>query len=131
MARQLLPVFVHQYLLLSAGEAEHVGSLGEESWVQSEKISVHIPEGECGGVTSTAATLLTKVECMKREQEQECMGVEHEEHMQKEQEHMRKEQERLRAEISKELEKKMSSVIEKKMSDMSKRLFSQFGGSKR
>ncbi|KAB1209862.1 hypothetical protein CJ030_MR6G004344 [Morella rubra] len=38
----------------------------------------------------------------------------------KEQERMRKEQERLRAEISKELEKKMSSVMEKKMSDMSK-----------
>ncbi|KAB1205808.1 hypothetical protein CJ030_MR7G028007 [Morella rubra] len=72
---------------------------------------------------------LEQEERMKREQEH--MRVEHEEHMQQEQEHMRKEQERLRAEISKELEKKMSSVMEKKMSDMSKRLFSQFGGSKR
>ncbi|KAB1227783.1 Protein SUPPRESSOR OF npr1-1, CONSTITUTIVE 1 [Morella rubra] len=72
---------------------------------------------------------LEQEERMKREQER--MRVEHEEHMQQEQERMRKEQERLRAEISKELEKKMSSVMEKKMSDMSKRLFSQFGGSKR
>ncbi|KAB1200977.1 hypothetical protein CJ030_MR0G005435 [Morella rubra] len=64
-------------------------------------------------------------ERMKREQER--MRVEHEERMQQEQERMRKEQERLRAEISKELEKKMSSVMEKKMSDMSKRLFNQFG----
>ena len=72
---------------------------------------------------------LEQEECMKMEQEH--MRVEHEERMQKEQERMRKEQERLRAEISKELEKKMSSVMEKKMSDMSKRLFSQFGGSKR
>ncbi|KAB1199915.1 hypothetical protein CJ030_MR0G008987 [Morella rubra] len=72
---------------------------------------------------------LEQEERMKREQER--MRVEHEERMQKEQERMRKEQERLRAEISKELEKKMSSVMEKKMSDMSKRLFSQFGGSKR
>ncbi|KAB1215440.1 hypothetical protein CJ030_MR4G010549 [Morella rubra] len=72
---------------------------------------------------------LEQEEHMKREQER--MRVEHEERMQQEQERMRKEQERLRAEISKELEKKMSSVMEKKMSDMSKRLFSQFGGSKR
>ncbi|KAB1213481.1 hypothetical protein CJ030_MR5G003449 [Morella rubra] len=72
---------------------------------------------------------LEQEERMKREQER--MRVEHEERMQQEQERMRKEQERLRAEISKELEKKMSSVMEKKMSDMSKRLFSQFGGSKR
>ncbi|KAB1209582.1 hypothetical protein CJ030_MR6G020532 [Morella rubra] len=72
---------------------------------------------------------LEQEERMKREQEH--MRVEHEERMQQEQERMRKEQERLRAEISKELEKKMSSVMEKKMSDMSKRLFSQFGGSKR
>ncbi|KAB1223640.1 hypothetical protein CJ030_MR2G023034 [Morella rubra] len=71
---------------------------------------------------------LEQEERMKREQER--MRVEHEERMQQEQERMRKEQERLRAEISKELEKKMSSVMEKKMSDMSKRLFSQFGGSK-
>ncbi|KAB1200461.1 hypothetical protein CJ030_MR0G007201 [Morella rubra] len=63
---------------------------------------------------------LEQEERMKRKQER----------MQQEQERMRKEQERLRAEISKELEKKMSSVMEKKMSDMSKRLFSQFGGSK-
>ncbi|KAB1220352.1 hypothetical protein CJ030_MR3G009812 [Morella rubra] len=63
--------------------------------------------------------------------EQERIRLEQEERMQMEQERMRKEQERLRAEISKELEKKMSSVMEKKMSDMSKRLFSQFGGSKR
>ncbi|KAB1224449.1 hypothetical protein CJ030_MR2G016338 [Morella rubra] len=68
---------------------------------------------------------LEQEERMKREQER--MRVEHEERMQQEQERMRKEQERLRAEISKELEKKMSSVMEKKMSNMSKRLFSQFG----
>ncbi|KAB1227888.1 hypothetical protein CJ030_MR1G013768 [Morella rubra] len=72
---------------------------------------------------------LEQEERMKREQER--MRIEHEERIQLEQERMRKEQERLRAEISKELEKKMSSVMEKKMSDMSKRLFSQFGGSKR
>ncbi|KAB1212346.1 hypothetical protein CJ030_MR5G025114 [Morella rubra] len=179
----------------------------------SGKLSMHIPEGECGGVSSTAATLSTKIgmlvrglilisvnkwanvpvevkeyvmdqvlhqlakardeietmrdarekelqefvkkqakmettlrdhreeqrveqerirleqeERMKREQER--MQVDHEKRMQQEQERMRKEQEHLRAEISKELEKKMSSVMEKKMSDMSKRLFSQFGGSK-
>ncbi|KAB1213525.1 hypothetical protein CJ030_MR5G003405 [Morella rubra] len=72
---------------------------------------------------------LEQEERLKREQER--MRIEHEERIQLEQERMRKEQERLRAEISKELEKKMSSVMEKKMSDMSKRLFSQFGGSKR
>ncbi|KAB1208201.1 hypothetical protein CJ030_MR7G012942 [Morella rubra] len=63
--------------------------------------------------------------------EQERIRLEQEERMKRGAERMRKEQERLRAEISKELEKKMSSVMEKKMSDMSKRLFSQFGGSKR
>ncbi|KAB1226977.1 hypothetical protein CJ030_MR1G015951 [Morella rubra] len=83
----------------------------EEQWVEQERIR------------------LEQEERMKREQER--MRVEHEERMQQEQERMRKEQERLQAEISKELEKKMSSVMEKKMSDMSKRLFSQFGGSKR
>ncbi|KAB1219956.1 hypothetical protein CJ030_MR3G022810 [Morella rubra] len=72
---------------------------------------------------------LEQEERMKREQER--MRIEHKERIQLKQERMRKEQERLRAEISKELEKKMSSVMEKKMSDMSKRLFSQFGGSKR
>ncbi|KAB1221241.1 hypothetical protein CJ030_MR2G020361 [Morella rubra] len=61
---------------------------------------------------------LEQEERTKREQER--MRVEHEECMQQEQERMRKEQERLWAEISKELEKKMSSVMEKKMSDMSK-----------
>ncbi|KAB1205587.1 hypothetical protein CJ030_MR7G017759 [Morella rubra] len=83
----------------------------EEQWVEQECIQ------------------LEQEERMKREQER--MRIEHEERMQQEQEHMRKEQERLRAEISKELEKKMSSVMETDMSDMSKRLFSQFGGSKR
>ncbi|KAB1226340.1 hypothetical protein CJ030_MR1G002810 [Morella rubra] len=83
----------------------------EEQWVEQERIR------------------LEQEERMKMEQEH--MRVEHDERMQKEQEHMRKEQERLPVEISKKLEKKMSSVMEKKMNDMSKRLFSQFGGSKK
>jgi hypothetical protein len=48
------------------GEVGHVGSVwtrgvGLDKSLGSGKLSVHIPEGECGRVSSTTATLSTKI----------------------------------------------------------------------
>ncbi|KAB1225211.1 hypothetical protein CJ030_MR1G025756 [Morella rubra] len=64
----------------------------------------------------------------KKQAEMEATLQDHSEEQRVEQERIRKEQEGLRVEISKKLEQRMATIMEKKMHDMSKRLFSQFGG---
>ncbi|KAB1205174.1 hypothetical protein CJ030_MR7G021998 [Morella rubra] len=67
-ARQLVLVVVHRHQLLNVGEVGHVESVWRTvlGLGPVRKLSVHIPEGECGGVSSTAATLSTKIGMLVR-----------------------------------------------------------------
>ncbi|KAB1222664.1 hypothetical protein CJ030_MR2G010261 [Morella rubra] len=65
---QLCKIFLCTRLATSAskrGRGRTRGWFGEESWVPSKTISA-IPEGECGGVSFTAATLSTKIGMLVR-----------------------------------------------------------------
>ncbi|KAB1203056.1 hypothetical protein CJ030_MR8G023485 [Morella rubra] len=63
----LINNFFHRHQLLNVGEVGHVESVWRRVLGPgSGKLSVHIPEGECGGVSSTAAILSTKIGMLVR-----------------------------------------------------------------